>query len=306
MTADAGFAPDVAPATPRLRRQYAKLCDIHDFDEELQQRIREIDPQLELGGVLHRKYWEFALLALFADDVGALRDDARVLSVAAGHEPVLFWLANRVGKIVATDIYGEGEFAYREAATSMLHEPAAFAPFPYREDRLEVLHMDGTSLEFEDDSFDLVFTLSSIEHFGSLANVERAANEVGRVTRPGGHAFVTTECFVGRHPLNSRLVQTLIRGVTFGRRCQTATPRRRMLTVFTPEELKRHVVRPTRLKLMQRLERDVSNDSWDNLIRWRGAGELTPRTDEPLPHVLLQAHGSPWTSAALPLQKLES
>jgi SAM-dependent methyltransferase len=286
-----------------LRRQYAKLCDLADFeDSELRARIREIAPGPE-EQELHRKNWEYAMLALFLEDVRLLNDNARVLSVGAGHEEVLFWLANKVGRVVATDLYGEGDFSAREAAVTMLDDPSAFAPFPYREDRLEVRKMDGRALDLPDESFDAVFSLSSIEHFGSPAEISQAAREIARVLRPGGYAFVVTECFVRRHILNSKLVQTAIRGVTLGRRCTTATPRARMLTVFTPEELTRYIVRPSGLELMQPLDRTISRATWENLIHWRGAGELTPATGRDLPHILLKAHGSAWTSVALPLRK---
>ena len=86
--------------------------------------------------------------------------------MGAGDERILFWLANHVGEVVATDIYGEGDFAGREAGGSMLVDPAAHAPFPYREDRLSVLWMDARELAFPDASFDVVYSLSSLEHFG--------------------------------------------------------------------------------------------------------------------------------------------
>jgi ubiquinone/menaquinone biosynthesis C-methylase UbiE len=286
-----------------LRRQYAKLCDLADFeDPELRARIREIAPGPG-EDELHRKNWEYAMLALFLEDVGLLNDDARVLSVGAGHEEVLFWLANKVGSVVATDLYGEGDFSAREAEVTMLDDPSAFAPYPYREDRLEVRKMDGRALDLPDETFDAVFSLSSIEHFGSPGEISQAAREIARVLRPGGYAFVVTECFVRRHILNSKLVQTAIRGVTLGRRCATATPRARMLTVFTSEELTRYIVRPSRLELMQPLDRTISPATWANLIRWRGAGELTPATGRDFPHILLKAHGAAWTSVALPLRK---
>ena len=99
---------------------------------------------------------------------------------------MLFWLANRVGKVVATDIYGEGIFSGLEADRTMLNDPASFSPYPYRESHLEARHMDAKQLEFEDGSFDAVFSLSSIEHFGSWADIRRSAEEIGRVLRPGG------------------------------------------------------------------------------------------------------------------------
>lgn len=288
---------------PQLRRHYAKLCDLRGYeDPDVRARIREISPT-QPEHELHRKNWEYALLALFIEDVGLLNDRAELLSVGAGHEAVLFWLANHVGRVVATDLYGEGEFAHREARASMLDDPKAFAPYTFREDRLEVYKMDGRRLAFPDASFDAVFSLSSIEHFGSPRDVSQAAREMGRVLRPGGYAFVATECFTHRHVFNSKLVQTAIRAATLGRRCPTATPWRRMLTVFTPEELKRYIIRPSGLKLMQPLERRVSEETWTNLIRWSGAGDLTPSTGEDFPHIVLKSHGSAWTSVALPLHK---
>jgi SAM-dependent methyltransferase len=286
-----------------LRRQYAKLCDLPDFeDPDLRERIREIasGPKEE---ELHRKNWEYAMLALFLEDVALLNDEAQVLSVGAGHEEVLFWLANKVGRVVATDLYGQGDFSAREAEVTMLDDPSAFAPYEYRRDRLEVRKMDGRSLDFPDASFDAVFSLSSIEHFGKPAEIGEAAREIGRVLRPGGYAFVVTECFVGRHVLNSKLVQTAIRGATLGRRASTATPQTRMLSVFTPEELTRFIVRPSGLEQLQPLDRTISSETWGNLISWRGAGELTPATGRDFPHILLKAHGSAWTSVALPLRK---
>jgi SAM-dependent methyltransferase len=289
---------------PRLWRQYVKLCDRRDFDDpEVRTRIREIVPGLEPHEEVYRKLWEYALLTLFLEDVGELREESEILSVGAGHEEVLFWLANNVARVVATDIYGEGEFGGREADVTMLNDPSAFAPYPYRVDHLEVAQMDARKLELRDGEFDAVFSLSSIEHFGSLSDIGQAAREIGRVLRPGGYAFIVTECFVGRHPLNSRLLQTAIRAATLGRRCSYATPRRRMLTVFTPEELHRHIVRPSGLTLLQRLDRHVDHATRENVIRFRDAGELEPATGQLYPHILLQAHGSPWTSVALALQK---
>ena len=195
---------------PGLSRQYVKLCDLRDFDDPaVQERIDDIVPGLDPSERVHRKNWEYALLALFLDDAGLLGEETRILSVGAGHETVLFWLANRVAKVVATDIYGEGIFSGLEADRSMLTDPASFSPYPYRESHLEVRHMDAKQLEFEDGSFDAVFSLSSIEHFGSWADIRRSAEEMGRVLRPGGVAFVVTECFLGRSLLSPRAVQEL-------------------------------------------------------------------------------------------------
>jgi SAM-dependent methyltransferase len=305
----------IAPPPGRLRRHYVKLCDVRDFaDPEVRDRIRSIVPGLQAEAELHRKYWEYAQLTLFLEDVGKLDEGAEVLSVGAGHEDVLYWLANRVGRVIATDIYGEGPFAEGEAQASMLTNPATFAPYPYREDRLEVCSMDARSLGFADESFDVVFSLSSIEHFGSSVDLSCSAAEMGRVLRPGGYAFVVTECFLRRHPLNSPLVQTLIRAARLRGIGKGATPPHRAIEVFTPRELYSLIVRPSGLHLVQPLDRSLSAESWGNVqsfVRTGGRVEVEPATGNPFPHVILQIRGrfpfkttgAPWTSVALAMRK---
>jgi SAM-dependent methyltransferase len=298
-------------AEGRLRRQYVKLCDLADFDDpDLRARIHDIVPGLRPPADLHRKYWEYATLTLFLQDVGWLDEETDVLSVGAGHEEVLYWLCNRVRRVVATDIYGEGDFADREADDSMLTNPSAFAPYPYREDRLDVRKLDARALQFDDDSFDVVFSLSSIEHFGSPRDIARASSEIGRVLRPGGYAFIVTECFTGSHVLNSKLIQTAIRIITFGRHCEKATPRRRSIDVFTPKELLSRIVRPSGLRLVQPIDLSLSAPTHDNVVRCLGGRFDFP--NEPFPHIVVEAQGSAlglrgrtasFTSIALALQK---
>ena len=75
---------------------------------------------------MHRKGYEFTQLLFGLTRLGLLRDDVRVLSVRAGHEPVLYWLANRVGQVVATDMY-EGEWGQKgaqEGHEQVLEDPA--------------------------------------------------------------------------------------------------------------------------------------------------------------------------------------
>jgi len=290
---------------PALARQYCKLCDVRDFDDSaLRAMLRAIiAPGPSPHEELRRKFWEYAMLGLYLEEVGALREDAEALAVAAGHEEPLYWLANRIARVLATDIYGEGDFSYREATNSMLTDPAAFAPYAYREDHLEVRSMNALALDLSDESFDIVFSLSSIEHFGTPRQIASAAREMARVVRPGGHLVIVTECLVGWHPLDPALVQFAIRLATLGRRCGPATPRQRVIDAFNARELRRDVVRPTGLHLVQPLDVRVSPETFDNLIHWKGAGELTPLSGDPYPHILLRGYGSPWTSAFLAFHK---
>jgi Methyltransferase domain len=174
-----------------LTRQYVKLCDVADFgDPQLCAAVGEIEGRPAPRALSERKQWERGMLALALAERGSLHDEAAVLAIGAGTEPVLFWLANRVGMVTATDIYGEGKFAAVEAAESMLANPAAFSPVDYRKDRLVVRHMDARRLEFPTGSFDAVYSLSSIEHFGSPQDIAGRGNGKGsqaRRDRGGGH-----------------------------------------------------------------------------------------------------------------------
>jgi ubiquinone/menaquinone biosynthesis C-methylase UbiE len=279
-----------------LRRQYVKLCDIRDFgDPRVQERIDDIVPGLEPRERLHRKNWEYALLTLFLEDAGLLAEKTRILSVGAGHEAVLFWLANRVAKVVATDIYGEGIFSGLEADRTMLNDPASFSPYPYRESHLEVRHMDAKQLEFEDASFDAVFSLSSIEHFGSWADIRRSAAEMGRVLRPGGAAFLVTECFLGRSLLSPRAVQEVGSKVFWP------------IRIFTPRTLQAELVEASGLELVQALDTNRP-DTGGNVVELHGGGSITSTSGADYPHIAvrIQRFGlrtQKWTSVALAMSK---
>jgi SAM-dependent methyltransferase len=266
--------------------QLAKLCDVRDWDDADFLRVAsEILPERDPAAHVERKVWEFAMLALFLEQTGRLREETEALAIGAGDERIVFWLANRLGRVVATDIYGEGDF-------------------PYREDRLEVLWMDARRLDFPDESFDVVFSLSSFEHFGGADDVAAAARELGRVLRPGGHAFVVTECFVRRHPLNAAPVDLAVKLATLGRKRKRAGPRSRavVVEVFTPGELERLIVRPSGLELIQPLDLSLPASSRVNVTRTDENG-LHSETGDYWPHVILKAGRSLFTSVSLPLFK---
>jgi SAM-dependent methyltransferase len=288
-----------------LTRHYAKACELADFeDARLLDVLRDILPERDPATHAERKVWEFAQLAMFLSDLGLLDDSSRVLGVGAGDERILFWLANHVGEVVATDIYGEGEFAAREAGGSMLVDPAAHAPFPYREERLSVQWMDAKELAFPDGSFDVVYSLSSIEHFGGGRSIARAAAEIGRVLRPGGVALLCVDHAVRLHPLNRAGVDLAARVVSRGRHRREAGLRRRVaVEALTAGELRRNVVAASGLELMQPLDLSVSPASWDNLCRLHPDGRQEPATGEFYPHVLVQIDRSVLTSACVPLRR---
>lgn len=153
---------------------------------------------------MHRKPYEFTQLIYGCRKLGALRHDASIISVGAGHEMVLYWLANHARRVVATDMY-EGVWRDkqgREGDPDVLRRPDHYAPFPYQRDHLTFLKMDGRRLGFLEASFDIAYSLSSIEHFGGMAGAVVTIREMARVLKPGGVLALATEYILEgpRHP----------------------------------------------------------------------------------------------------------
>jgi SAM-dependent methyltransferase len=220
---------------------------------------------------MHRKAYELTQTIFGLQRLGALTERARILSVGAGHEPILYWLANHAGRIVATDLY-EGEWREkfsREGDPGVLEDPAAFAPFPYRRERLSFMRMDGSRLAFADASFDVVYSLSSIEHFGGVDGARGSVGEMARVLKPGGILALATEWCV--------------RGTAGGE-------------VFSPAEVRRILDHP-RLRLVQPIDDRV----WDRYD--------TPPVDLRVdrfqsPHMLLKHDEAIFTSVFVFLEKI--
>jgi SAM-dependent methyltransferase len=79
------------------------------------------------------------------------------------------------------------------ADQSMLRSPESHWSGDWRPRRLVVQDMDALNLRYEDESFDAIFSSSSIEHFGTLDRVRRSIHEMCRVLRPGGLLTLSTE-----------------------------------------------------------------------------------------------------------------
>lgn len=233
-------------------------------------RLRDLGlPDHKLS--MHRKFYEYTQLVYGLDRLGLLNESAAVVSTGAGHEPVLYWLANHVGRVVATDLY-EGvwqQVQSREGDARVIHDPAGFAPFPYREDRLEFLRMDATRLDFEDGRFDAAYSLSSIEHFGGVDGAGRAIDELARVVRPGGIVAVATEYLIAgpAHP-----------------------------EVFSPEEVTALVSRPG-LKLVQPLDTGVYD-------RYEYAAVDLYRNPHQTPHMVVRFDDTVFTTVFAFLRKV--
>ncbi len=191
----------ICPGGGRLPAD-VQLCELANpakwDNREWMAVLRELKLPAEHRLAMHRKAYEFTQTVWGLRRLGALTDTTRIVSVGAGHEALLYWLANQAGWVLATDLYqgvwqSEGAL---EGDIRVLAHPEEFAPFPYRRDRLRFLQMNGTALGLRSATFDVAYSLSSIEHFGGVAGARAAVEEMARVVRPGGLVVVATEWLV--------------------------------------------------------------------------------------------------------------
>jgi SAM-dependent methyltransferase len=145
---------------------------------------------------VYRKGWEWTQTLYGLRQLGAIQPTSRALGVGAGREAVIFWLGDHISEVVATDLYGNEGWTKgggREADAIVLENPHEVCPRPIRADRITFKTMNALDLRFADESFDFVWSLSSIEHFGSHSAAADAMREMARVVRPGGIVAVATE-----------------------------------------------------------------------------------------------------------------
>jgi SAM-dependent methyltransferase len=271
---------------------YNKVLEIEDFaDPGLAALMREVFPDEAArrgpgfpAGSEYRKHWEVAMTVRALGDFGVLRRDAAVLGVGAGAERTLFHLTRHAGRVVATDLYLAPGAWERDASPLLLADPERASPVPFERDRLTVQHMDGRVLRFPDATFDAVFSSSSIEHFGDLADVAAAAYEMGRVLRPGGILTLATEFRIAG-PAGSRgWPGTLL---------------------FAPDDLRRAIVEASGLEPVDELITKISERT---LATRRDLGEVAAELAagvDRLPHLLLVHAGQLFGSVHLTLRKTE-
>src|SRR4051812_14103452 len=248
-----------------------RVCRLDPWDDPVWRTASRATGMPQGDDRCHRKAFEWAHCVYGLERLGALGDDRTVLGVGAGHEYTLYYLANRSRLTVATDLY-QGHFATtsaEEADPDFLREPEKYAPFPYRTDRLRALPASGVSLPFASESFDVVYSLSSIEHFGGHEAATAAMVEMARVLRPGGYCCVGTELI-------------LEGGVDY--------------EYFTPDELERHVVNASALVPVEKVDylpppRHLIDEP------------IVPPDIFRTPHIVLGKGALRWTSVMIFLRK---
>jgi SAM-dependent methyltransferase len=182
---------------PNDKQKLNTLCHLEDWkNEEIKHAMSELKLKNMDLKIIKRKDWEWALGIVALRRYGKLNKNSTGIGIGVGKERILFYLANNLNHVYATDLYPEH---WQEDAPSDFPEnPAKYAPFPYKEDALTVLRMDGTKLDFDSEYFDLAFSFSSIEHFGgeNHSGALRSLREIERVLKYGGIAVITTEYII--------------------------------------------------------------------------------------------------------------
>ena len=191
-----------AGVTPPLN----KVCRTADAGDPLWRRGYDDLGFSSRPEVFHRKIWEFNQALYGLRTLRRLAPEATALGIGCGHEELMYFLANRIRRVIATDLY-EGVWIGGESDADVLAHPAKYAPFKYREDHLEVRRMDALALAAGDASVDFVFCLSSIEHFGRLRDKLTSLREMYRILKPGGVAVLTTEAVLNRLGRGSQYFQ---------------------------------------------------------------------------------------------------
>ena len=217
---------------------------------------------------MHRKHWEFAQTLYGLEKLGFLDRKFTALDVGAGKEHLIYYLTNKLSHVFGIDLYVG---AWEESPADFYKKIKEYAPLPYDETRLTVKAMDGQKLEFRDESFDIVFSMSSIEHFGGHVGAQKSMEEIARVLKPGGIAAIVTECILN-----------------------DATH----YEYFTPEELDTFLIKPSGLELIEPIKFD--QPSLEPYVR---NPIKLPEEKDMVPHLVLEHNGVLFTSVMMFLRK---
>jgi SAM-dependent methyltransferase len=250
--------------------------------------MRVLEPDMPPGfphNQEHRKSWEWAHTLLGLEKLRALNPDGVALGVAAGNETLLFELTRHMRWVFATDIYGSGTFNHYEAQGTMLVDPDRFARGPYNRNRLVVQYMNALDLRYEEATFDVVFCLSSMEHFGGMNGAKQGLAEMARVLKPNGILAITTECIVNNAPH------------------LTSSPN---LELFSPETLQDLLTSSAHLQMIEEFDHTITPLTLATCISLKKAVEDSRIGRGEFPHIVLELEGRQFTSGAAFLRKFPS
>lgn len=131
----------------------------------------------DFSGAPSTQYYRRCEIALFERSVGDLRGK-KVLKLDLWNEAIntriLDWVRSQGAQVVGLDLSRVVAFRARKNAVRNGHSPA-------------LLRADIRELPFPEGSFDVVYTMGTIEHIDEYKD---ALQEIHRVLRPGGRAII--------------------------------------------------------------------------------------------------------------------
>lgn len=225
------------------------------------------------------KAWEVTMAVRAFWRFGVLRSNAEMLGVGAGSELTLYYLTRHVRRVFAPDRFADSGVWSDTAQEYMLIAPERFAPpgYDWEPRQLVWQHMDACDFRYDDNSFDGVFSCGSIEDFGSLESVAKAAQEMGRVLKPNGILAISTEF---------RLEGPLADGIPSA-------------VIFTPEMLEHSVIKPSWLQPVGAASFATSARTFDLAYPLLEAIQKGVQ----IPSASLTHEGFRWTSVSIVLRK---
>ena len=173
-----------------------KLCDVRDWqDDRFDHTVRHA---LQSTPTYQRKQWEFAMIHMALEARGVLHETSRGLAFGAGRERLVFSLANRVGHLLATDLYKEDSHWIGARTTSPKEWLLKGAPFPVDGDRLDAQFMDMNEVIYDGPPLDFCYSSCAFEHIGT--NIDDFSNHlrlVKEILKNSGCYVLTTEFSYG-------------------------------------------------------------------------------------------------------------
>ncbi len=177
-----------------------KVANVKDFEAP---EFKELFEKNDLGyismfpnavpSIMNRKTWEIGMALISLDKTNAIDENSEVLGIGVAKEQTISVLSNKAKRVFATDIYLEPGTWHEWYENDLLVNPKKYMDSNYNNRRVVWQHVDGRDLPYEDNSFDAIFSCSSLEHFGDADEVRRSIEEACRVLKPGGIAAISTE-----------------------------------------------------------------------------------------------------------------
>jgi SAM-dependent methyltransferase len=148
---------------------------------------------------VQREYWDKVVEQWIANRQQDLwRHHSDHVNTALMHR----WLPKeRQARMLKTDLFDEavtpGLYPVLSAAAAQLVgmdvSPGITEAAARRHPALEVHTADVRCMPFEDESFDVVVSISTLDHFDDKADIPKAVVEMARVLRPGGQLLLTLD-----------------------------------------------------------------------------------------------------------------